>query len=70
VIDRSDVVDAPLRNCMNYRGAPRGWAAFCSLGALHIGRLGVVAIDRTRASATLRYEKIVKMLDAESGRRQ
>jgi hypothetical protein len=28
-----------------------------------------VAIDRTCASATLRYEKVVAMLDAESDRR-
>jgi hypothetical protein len=39
------------------------------LGALEIGRLGVVAIDRTPAAATRRYEQVVKMLDDETGRR-
>ena len=68
VLEPSDVVDAALRNGLHYRGATRDGAAFYMLGALEIGRLGVVAVDRTRASATLRYEKIVKMLDAESDR--
>lgn len=62
-----DVVDAALRNGQHYRSATRDGAAFYMLGALEIGRLGVVAVDRTRASATLRYEKVVEMLDAESG---
>ena len=64
-----DVVDAALRNSLHYSGATRDGAVFYMLGALEIGRLGVVAIDRTCASATLRYEKVVAMLDAESDRR-
>jgi ATP-grasp domain-containing protein/pheganomycin biosynthesis PGM1-like protein len=65
----SDVVDAALRNGLHYRGATRDGAAFYMLGALEIGRLGVVAVDRTCASASLRYEKVVAMLNAESSQR-
>jgi hypothetical protein len=64
-----DVVDAALRKSLHYSGATRDGAVFYMLGALEIGRLGVVAIDRTCAAATLRYEKVVAMLDAESDRR-
>jgi hypothetical protein len=53
-LEPSDVVDTALRNGLHYSGATRDGAAFYMLGALEIGRLGVVAIDRTRASATLR----------------
>jgi hypothetical protein len=67
VLGPDDVVDAALRNGLHYRDATRDGAAFYMLGALEIGRLGVVAIDRTCTSATLRYEKVVAMLDAESG---
>jgi pheganomycin biosynthesis PGM1-like protein len=69
VLGPSDVVDAALRNGLHYSGATRDGAAFYMLGALEIGRLGVVAVDRTRASASLRYERVVEMLDAESGQR-
>ncbi len=62
-----NVVDAALRNGLHYGHATRDGAAFYMLSALEIGRLGVVAIDRTRAAATLQYEKIVAMLDAETG---
>jgi hypothetical protein len=64
-----DVVDAALRHGLHYRGASMDGTAFYMLGALEIGRLGVVAIDRTRTAATRRYEQVVKMLDNESGRR-
>jgi hypothetical protein len=64
-----DVVDAALRNGLHYSSATRDGAAFYMLGALEIGRLGVVAIDRTPASATFQYERIVATLDAESGQR-
>ena len=64
-----DVVDAALRHGLHYRGTTMDGAVFYMLGALEIGRVGVVAIDRTRAEATRRYEQIVKMLDHESGRR-
>ncbi len=63
------VVDAALRNGLHYSGASRDGAAFYMLGALEIGRLGVVAVDRTCASASFRYEQVVAMLDAESGQR-
>jgi hypothetical protein len=69
VLGPDDVVDAALRNGLHYRGATRDGAAFYMLGALEIGRLGVVAVDRTSASATLLYEKVVAMLDTESARR-
>jgi hypothetical protein len=58
-----------LRHGLHYRDATRDGVAFYMLGALEIGRLGVVAIDRTCASATLRYQQFVTMLDAESGQR-
>jgi hypothetical protein len=63
-----DVVDAALRHGLHYRAATMAGAAFYMLGALEIGRLGVVAIDRTRTAATRRYEQVVKMLDHETGR--
>lgn len=69
VLGPDDVVDAALRNGLHYRGATRDGAAFYMLGALEIGRLGVVAVDRTSASATLLYEKVVAMLDTESALR-
>jgi hypothetical protein len=62
-------VDAALRHGLHYRGTTMDGAVFYMLGALEIGRVGVVAIDRTRAEATRRYEQIVKILDHESGRR-
>jgi hypothetical protein len=65
----ADVVDAALRNGLHYRGAIRGGAAFYMMGALEIGRLGVVAIDRTPTSATRRYQQVVAVLDAESDQR-
>ncbi len=64
-----DVVDAALRHGLHYRQATSQGAAFYMLGALEIGRLGVVAIDRTRAAATRRYEHVVQMLDHETGGR-
>jgi hypothetical protein len=64
-----DVVDAALRHGLHYRGASMDGAAFYMLGALEIGRLGVVAIDRTCTAATRRYEQVVKMMDNEIGRR-
>jgi hypothetical protein len=64
-----DVVDAALRHGLHYRQATSQGAAFYMLGALEIGRLGVVAIDRTRAAATRRYEDVVRMLDHETGGR-
>ncbi len=66
VFGPADVIDAALRNGLHYRGATRDGAAFYMLGALEIGRLGVVAVDRSCASATAQYEKVVAMLDAES----
>jgi hypothetical protein len=69
VLRPDDVVDAALRNSLHYSGATGDGTAFYMLGALEIGRLGVVAIDRTCACATLRYEKVVEMLDAQSDRR-
>lgn len=69
VLGPDDVVDAALRNGLHYRGATADGAAFYMLGALEIGRLGVVAVDRTCASATLRYEQVVAMLDAATGQR-
>jgi hypothetical protein len=63
------VVDAALRHGLHYRDATRDGAVFYMLGALEIGRLGVVAIDRTCASATLRYQQVVTMLDAEIDQR-
>ena len=69
VLGPSDVVDAALRHGLHYRGATRDGAAFYMLGALEIGRLGVVAVDRTCASATVRYKQVVAMLDAESSQR-
>jgi ATP-grasp domain len=68
VLGPGDVVDAALRNGLHYSGASRDGTAFYMLGALEIGRLGVVSVDRTRAAASLRYEKVVAMLDAECGR--
>lgn len=61
-----DVLDAALRNGLHYSGATRSGAAFYMLGALEIGRLGVVAVDQDSASATARYQKVVAMLDNES----
>jgi hypothetical protein len=61
-----DVVDAALRNGLHYCSRTGDGAAFYMLGALEIGRLGVVAVDRTTTSATLRYKRVVAMLDAES----
>jgi ATP-grasp domain-containing protein len=69
VLGPDDVVDAALRNGLHYRSGTRDGAAFYMLGALEIGRLGVLAVDRTTASATLRYERVVALLDAESSRR-
>jgi hypothetical protein len=69
VFQPDDVVDAAMRNGLHYRSATGDGAAFYMLGALEIGRLGAVAVDRTPVSATLRYEKIVAMLDAESVQR-
>lgn len=69
VLRPDNVVDAALRNGLHYRGADRDGAVFYMLGALEIGRLGVVAVDRTCASSTFRYKKVVAMLDAESGQR-
>ena len=62
-------MDAALRHGLHYRQATSQGAAFYMLGALEIGRLGVVAIDRTRAAATRRYEDVVRMLDHETGGR-
>lgn len=59
------VIDAALRKSLHYSGATRDGVAFYMLGALEIGRLGVVAVDRTTASATARYEGVVAMLDVE-----
>lgn len=67
VFGPDNVVDAALRNGLHYCSRTSDGTAFYMLGALEIGRLGVVAIDRTPASATLRYERVVAMLDAESG---
>ncbi len=61
-----DVLDAALRNGLHYRCATMQGVAFYMLGALEIGRLGVVAIDRSRDGATRRYEQVVAMLDAET----
>jgi hypothetical protein len=69
VLGPDDVVDAALRNSLHYCGATRDGVAFYMLGALEIGRLGVVAVDRTCAAATLRYEKVVAMLNAEIDQR-
>jgi hypothetical protein len=69
VFQPDDVVDAAMRHGLHYRSATGDGAAFYMLGALEIGRLGAVAVDRTPISATLRYEKIVAMLDAESVQR-
>jgi hypothetical protein len=69
VLGPADVVDAALRNGLHYRGATRDGAAFYMMGALEIGRLGVVAIDQTPASATRRYQQVVAVLDAESDQR-
>jgi hypothetical protein len=69
VLGPDDVVNAALRNGLHYRDTTRDGAAFYMLGALEIGRLGVVAIDRTRPSATLRYQQVVTMLDAEIDQR-
>jgi hypothetical protein len=69
VFGPDDIVDATLRSGLHYSDATRAGAAFYMLGALEIGRLGVVTIDRTRASATSRYEKVVAMLGVESSQR-
>ncbi len=69
VLRPDDVVDAALCNNLHYSGATRDGTAFYMLGALEIGRLGVVAIDRTCACATRRYEKVVAMLDTQSDQR-
>jgi hypothetical protein len=69
IFEPDDVIDAALRNDLHYSGATGDGVAFYMLGALEIGRLGVVAVDRTSASATARYEKVVTMLDAESAPR-
>lgn len=69
VLGPDDVVDAALRHGLHYRDATRSGVAFYMLGALEIGRLGVVAVDRTCAAATARYDETVAVLDAESGRR-
>jgi hypothetical protein len=66
VFGPDDVIDTALRNGLHYSGATGDGVAFYMLGALEIGRLGVVAIDRTSASATARYKKVVAMLDVES----
>lgn len=66
VFGPDDVIDAALRNGLHYSSATGDGVAFYMLGALEIGRLGVVAIDRTSASAIARYEKVVAMLDFES----
>jgi hypothetical protein len=66
VLRPDNVVDATLRTGLHYRDATRDGAVFYMLGALEIGRLGVVAVDRTCASATFRYKKVVAMLDAEA----
>jgi hypothetical protein len=67
VLNPDNVIDAALRNSLHYRDATKDGVAFYMLGALEIGRLGVIAIDRTCAAAASRYEKIVAMLDVESG---
>lgn len=66
VFGPDEVIDAALRNSLHYSNATGDGVAFYMLGALEIGRLGVVAIDRTSASATARYEKVVAMLDVAS----
>jgi hypothetical protein len=66
VFKPDDVVDAAMRNGLHYRSATGDGAAFYMLGALEIGRLGAIAVDQTPSSATLRYEKIVAMLNAEA----
>jgi hypothetical protein len=66
VFGPDEVIDTALRNSLHYSNATGDGVAFYMLGALEIGRLGVVAIDRTSASATAQYEKVVAMLDVAS----
>ncbi len=70
VLGPDEVVDAALRTGLHYRGATGEGTAFYMLGALEIGRLGVISVDRTAEAAALRYNKVVAMLDAESTQRE
>jgi hypothetical protein len=61
-----DVIDATRRAGQHYSTATGTGAIFYMLGALDIGRLGVVAIDTALESATRRYHEVVATLDQRS----
>jgi len=57
------VVDATVRAGEHFDSASGTGVAFYMLGALDIGRLGVVAIDTTPPGAARRYRQVVDILD-------
>ncbi len=60
----SAVLAAARRHGVHFAPGPAVGVAFYMLGALEVGRLGVVAVDRTPAGAAARYEEVVAILDA------
>ncbi|MBM7776156.1 hypothetical protein JOD54_006360 [Actinokineospora baliensis] len=64
----SDVVDTLVRDRLHYRTGTRTGAVAYMLGALEIGRFGVVVVERDTAAAERRYLDLVRAVDARVGR--
>lgn len=63
-----DVIDTLVRDGLHYSAAARTGAAGYMLGALEIGRLGVIVVDSDTEAATKGYHRVVAALDAEAER--
>jgi hypothetical protein len=64
-----DVIDTLICCDLHYRAATRTGTAAYMLGALEIGRFGVVAIDTDTAKASARYQRVVTAVDAAAASR-
>lgn len=64
-----DVIDIAVRRGRHYRDASKTGTAFYMLGGLaQVGRLGIVAIDKSPDTADALYRGMIADLDAEAGR--
>ncbi|GLW91307.1 hypothetical protein [Actinokineospora globicatena] len=64
----SDVLDTLVRERFHYHSGSRTGTVGYMLGALEIGRFGVVSIDRDVAAAERRHDDLVRAFDARVSR--
>ncbi|WP_245931512.1 peptide ligase PGM1-related protein [Actinokineospora auranticolor] len=63
VLSPTDVIDTLVDNGLHYRTGTRTGAVAYMLGALEIGRFGIVVVDETTTAAEVKYRKMLTAIN-------